>query len=468
MIHSLRFRMMVAVGLLAVAAVASVALAARQRTRAEFRHFLQVEKNSNTPERGTDPMRIAQILDGRCCDAAALDSAQAALAARQAFVVTDAAGGGVIAKGGKPLALLSDLRFARNGDEIAVEGNRGSGANDVTGISLRFNLRGLPVHTAAGTNALLYVFPFPEGDVPAGTAFLGSVDRSLLLATSLIAAIALLATWLLTRRITGPLEELRGAALALSRGDLSRRVENRGSDEIAELGRSFNTMAAELENQQALRRNMVHDVVHELRTPLTALRCRLDSVSDGVAVDPRHELSGANEEIDHLARLVDDLHELALAEARELKFAIAETPLQPVIESAARAAGLEGDRRLRFELRDAPAVLADAVRLRQVVLNLLSNAARYTPADGAITVRATRNGSETAVEVHNTGGELTAEDLAHVFDRFYRADPSRQRATGGTGLGLAIVKNLIEAQGGRVAARCDSSGVTFTFTLPGA
>ena len=125
------------------------------------------------------------------------------------------------------------------------------------------------------------LFPKMKAERPEAM-FLGSVDRSLLLATILIAAIALLATWMLTRRIAGPIEELRGAARDLARGNLGRRVDTRGSDEIAELSRSFNAMAAELENLQTLRRNLVHDVVHELRTPLAALRCRIDSVTDGV------------------------------------------------------------------------------------------------------------------------------------------------------------------------------------------
>ena len=466
MIHSLRFRMMVAVGLLAVAAVASVALTARQRTRAEFRHFLQMEKNSESPARGTDPERIADLLNGLCCAAKALDAAGAALAPQQVLIVADEAGN-VVAKAGRPLARIGGLRFSRTGDEVAIEAGRRVEGSEVTEISLRFDMRGVPIRMSEGGGVLLYVFPFPEADaVPPGAVFLGSVDRSLLLATSLIAAIALLVTWVLTRRIVGPLEELKSASQEVARGNLWRRVETRGSDEVAELALSFNAMAAELEKQQALRRNLVHDVVHELRTPLTALRCRIDSVADGVAADPRKEIDGANEEIDHLARLVDDLHELALAEARELKLVIVSIALRPVVESAARVAGLESDARLKYDLDGTLSVRADAVRLRQVVLNLLTNAARYTPADGTITVGAALGEREVTVEVQNTGSHLADEELAHVFDRFYRADPSRQRATGGTGLGLTIVKNLIEAQGGRVWASRNASGVTFGFALP--
>jgi len=296
--------------------------------------------------------------------------------------------------------------------------------------------------------------------------FLGSVDRSLLLVTTLIAAIALLATWILTRRIAEPIEELRGAARDLARGNLGRRVDIRGSGEIAELSRSFNAMAEELENLQTLRRNLVHDVVHELRTPLAALRCRLDSVTDGVAADPRKEIAGANDEIDHLSRLVEDLHELALAEARDLKLTIVEVPLKPILESAGRAASLETDSRLRMMLENGLVVRGDAVRLRQIVLNILSNAARYTLTDGVIAVSASHRGKETVVEVHNTGSHLTPPEIARVFDRFYRADPSRQRASGGTGLGLSIVKNPVEAHGGRVWGWSDDLGVSFGFALP--
>lgn len=297
-------------------------------------------------------------------------------------------------------------------------------------------------------------------------AFLGSLDRSLLLVTILIAGIALLATWMLTRRMAGPIEELRAAARDLATGNLARRVDARGSDEIAELSGSFNVMAAELERSQLLRRNLVHDVVHELRSPLAALRCRIDSVADGVSSDPLKEIDGANEEIDHLLRLVEDLHELALAEARELRLTISELPLFAIVESAARAAELEGDAGLGVILDQKVLIRGDAVRLRQVMLNLLSNAARYTPQNGAITVTASHQGGEIIVKIHNTGSTLTADEIACVFDRFYRADPSRQRDSGGTGLGLSIVKNLIEAQGGRVWAASDHSGVTFAFALP--
>lgn len=464
--RSLRMRMMVAVGVLALSAVLIVALAVRQRTRAEFRRFRQLETISRSSGTVVDPEPIAQILGGRCCDANVLRAAAATLTPRQVLIVTDESGR-VIAKAGKPLANLSDFRLTRQGDVLAIQALARAGDGVVNSLDLRFHLPGTPMTIADGSTASLYVLPFPDGDAQRPEAvFLGSIDRSLLLITGLIALVALAGTWMLTKRIAEPIEELRTAARDLGQGDLRRRAQITGSDEIADLGRSFNIMAAQLEKQQMLRRNLVHDVVHELRTPITALRCRIDSVVDGIAADPRKQLAGSDDEIAHLERLVDDLHELALAEARELKFDMADAALAPAIESAVRAARLDNDQRLERSVDEGLVVRADKVRVRQVLLNILSNAARYTPADGKITIRVCGRERAAVVEVHNTGSSLTADEIARVFDRFYRVDPSRQRATGGTGLGLAIVKNLVEAQGGRVWAETNEGGVTFGFALP--
>jgi signal transduction histidine kinase len=322
----------------------------------------------------------------------------------------------------------------------------------------------------------LYVLPFPDeaGDRNAAL-FLGSLDRRLVAVTVVVGAMALLITWTVARGLVRPLSELSAATSDLARGNLATRVAPRGGREVVELGRAFNAMAVELDRQQALRRNLVHDVAHELRTPLTALRCRLETVIDGLSPDPGAAMRDLCEEVLHLGRLVDDLQELALAEARELRLDIDEVDLAPVVESAIRAAGLEGDARLRSEVVAGTLVRGDEGRLRQVVLNLLTNAERYTPASGSIVVRAASGGPAAGqaqpeplvgIEVRNSGSRLTTDDLSRVFDRFYRADPSRERGSGGTGLGLAIVKHLIEAQGGRVWARSDEDGVTVGFGVP--
>jgi signal transduction histidine kinase len=459
--------MMIAVGTLAVAAIVAVALTARQRTRTEFRRFQALTKIATSADGGqANAGKVADLLEKHCCDSASLEAAAAALSPRDVYVLADSANQ-IIAKFGKPLEHVSDLRLSRAGQDVTIHLTQNGHGKSAARATLMIHMDGMPVQYQGGGSATLYVFPLPDGEIEQPESiFLGSVDRSLLLVTGLVAAASLLATWTLTRRIVGPVEELRKAARGLAMSDLTRRVSIRGSDEIAELSKSFNAMASELENQQRLRRNLVHDVVHELRTPLTALRCRLDSISDGVSKDPHSEIEGANDEIAHLTRLVEDLHEVALAEARELRLNISDEPLEPIIASAVRAAGLEGDSRLQVVVADGTVLQADPIRLRQVMLNILTNASRHTPPHGTVTVNAHEVDGEVMVEVQNTGSHLSSDEITRVFDRFYRADPSRERSTGGTGLGLAIVKNIVEAHGGRVWARSDDLSVSFVFALP--
>lgn len=477
MVSSLRVRLMIAVGLLAVAAVVAVGITVRQRTRHEFRHFLEVERSiANFQEAGAKAELIASEVGERCCSAETLRAVGAMLPPNQAMIVVgennkDRSGNDspIVARAGGPLEALSEMRVKQAGGVLTISADRRAG-DSVAKMELFFQVAGVAVTLADGRSGRLYVLNFPKADPlkQGGDAFLGSLDRSLLVAIAVVAALALPATWSLTRRIAGPIEELRAAAGDLAQGNLARRVGVRGSDEIAGLSRSFNAMAGEMERQRTLRRNLVDDVVHELRTPLTALRCRVDAVMDGMAKDPQRELAGVDEEVEHLSRLIDDLQELALAEAHELKLTLGEVAAEPVILSAARAAGLDRDARLRVEAEPGLMAYADSVRLRQVVLNILTNAARHTPEGGEILVRAWRQGSETLVEVHNSGSTLNEEEARRVFDRFYRADPSRQRATGGSGLGLAIVKHLVEAQSGRVWASAQGNGVTVSFALPAA
>jgi signal transduction histidine kinase len=462
---SLRARLLIAVSVLALAAAGAVAISARQSTRQEFRKFRDLERSSVAPLADALAESVASALDRRCCSSDALDEAKRRLGPRDVFVVVDPERGQTIASGGPGLREMRDIDIRPQGPALLVEATRTTGA---TAERFSLHFRGGPVRaiqTADGRRleVRVIVLPAQDQDAPAA-AFFRSVDHRLVALTAIIGALAVAATWALTRRIAGPIVELSDATRALAAGNLSRRVSAHGSDEISGLARSFNTMAAELERQQTLRRNLVGDVAHELRTPLTALRCRLESILDGVATDPQVALGGAAEEVRHLSRLVDDLQELALAEAGELALAISPIDIADVVASAARATGLDGDRRARLETPRGLNARGDAVRVRQVLVNLMTNAQRYTPDDGEIHLTARAESAEILIEVRNTGSDLSDEQMARVFDRFYRADPARQRTTGGAGLGLAIVKHLIEAQGGRVwAARGD--GVTFGFSL---
>lgn len=465
MISSLQTRLLMAVGLLALAAVAAVAFTARQSTRQEFERFQDLERIRDASALNGTLDRLAAALGRACCSDVHMAEAARLAGPDQSVLVFDA-NGVLIASAGNNVA-ASDLRATFKGDVMSLNVDV---ADEQTKSRVSLTLKGGPMRRIAladGSPASVHVLP-PLGKGPGQPAdeFLGSVDRRLLFATAVVAVLALGLTWAITRGITGPISDLSSATKDLAGGQLSRRVAANGSDEIAELARAFNAMADRLERQETLRRGLLHDVAHELRTPLTALQCRVETMIDGLAADPGPSLAQVNEEVAHLSQLVRDLEELARAEARELALTIVDVDVADVCRSSVRVAGLDADPRLALETEAGLSVRADAVRFRQILLNLLTNADRHTPAGEAIIVRAFAKHQEAIVEVLNTGSALLPEECERVFDRFYRVDPARQRSTGGSGLGLAIAKHLAEAQGGRVWVTSDLSGVTFGLALP--
>jgi two-component system OmpR family sensor kinase/two-component system sensor histidine kinase BaeS len=288
---------------------------------------------------------------------------------------------------------------------------------------------------------------------PAANANLlvGSVTRTVLLAALSAGAVALVLAALIVRQITRPLNDLSRAAQRIAGGDLSARVTVRSSDEIGALGHSFNQMAGGLQQQEQLRRNLVADVAHELRTPLTGLQGAVEAMQDGVFPVDAENLGALHEEIMLLNRLVDDLRTLANAEAGQLTL---QQHHFDVAELCRRQAGLlhyaAQARSIHLEVAAAGPLLvcADEQRIGQVLHNLLDNALRYTQEGGCVTVAAGRDGSCVVVTVTDDGAGIAAEDLAHIFDRFYRGDRTRVRS--GSGLGLAIARQLVLAHGGDV------------------
>ncbi len=261
------------------------------------------------------------------------------------------------------------------------------------------------------------------------------------------------------------------AARRVADGDLSQRVKVRGGREIAELGESFNTMAETLSREHDLRQNLMADIAHELRTPLTILQGNTEAMLDGVLETNRESLTSLHQETVLLARLVEDLRTLSLADAGQLRLQPGALDLKEVCQQVVRGFQPQlADRGVHLSLEAPgalPAVRADADRTAQVLRNLLSNAAHYTPDGGSITVSAQAEPGGVAVTVADTGSGIPAEDLPRVFDRFYRVDRSRARSSGGSGLGLAIVRQLVEAQGGGVRAESvPGQGSTFSFCLP--
>jgi two-component system OmpR family sensor kinase/two-component system sensor histidine kinase BaeS len=278
----------------------------------------------------------------------------------------------------------------------------------------------------------------------------------------------------ISRSLTSPLQRLAAATRALAAGNLTHRVAVGGSTEVAELSRAFNEMAAALQEAEQLRQNLIADVAHELRTPLSVLQGNLQAILDGVYPLDQTEISRLYDETRLLSRLISDLHELALADAGQLHLNMQATDLAQVLRQTTDnllPAAAAQDVTLTLGLADTlPAVRADPDRIAQVLRNLLVNALRHTPAGGSLSVSARSLPGEVEIAVSDTGEGIAAEDLRHVFDRFWKSDTSRTRDDrwgSGSGLGLSIAKSLLEAHGGRIWAESElGTGSTFYFTLP--
>jgi two-component system sensor histidine kinase BaeS len=309
----------------------------------------------------------------------------------------------------------------------------------------------------------VYVLPADAG----GAVIREPLVPAWIASTLVTAAVALLLAFALSGRILRPVSELTAAAHRMRQGDLEVRVAPRGDDEVARLGRAFNEMAKRLGDTERTKRQMVGDVAHELRSPVTNLRCGLEAIQDGLVALHRDRIDALHSETLLLQRLIADLQDLALADAGGL--ALERQPVD-VAEMVRRAAGADPCGAPVTVSIDpgAAAVSADPSRLEQILRNLISNARRHTPDDGRIEIRARRDAGHVRIAVADTGCGIPAEHLPHVFDRFYRADPSRDRATGGAGLGLAIVRRLVEAHGGTVAAASEGvgRGTTVTISIP--
>jgi signal transduction histidine kinase len=301
--------------------------------------------------------------------------------------------------------------------------------------------------------------------------FLETVNRAVVWAVLLVAAAALLAAVLLSRQLVAPLRQLTAAAEAMSSGDLSQRVDVRTGDEVGDLALAFNRMAGDLQVAEVQRRQMTADIAHELRNPLSVIRGNLEAIFDGIYPADIEHLTPIYEETLLLQRLVEDLRLLSLADAGQLELIRSDVDVEQLLSGVAESAQAVAQDRgitLHVETPEEPLVVdGDADRLRQVIGNLVSNALRYTPAGGAVTLSARRADHRVRFAVTDTGPGIPAEDLSHVFDRFYRGDSARNRASGGSGLGLAIARALVEAHGGTISVESTvGQGATFLVELP--
>ena len=441
MIHSLRFRLVVSFTLVILVVIGSVFFFINRATQDEIRRFVEQ----------VDQMRAERMeigLSGYYLQRGDWEGIQPFVEQwgnlyGQRIILTDA-----------------------NGSVVAdSEGN-------VLGESYAPDSPGRPLSSPWQIDAIgtLYIESSDVGLISLQILF-NEIGRFFIWGGLIGVAIALVITFLLSRRVLAPVKALTSAARQLGRGDFSQRVQVKDKGEVGEMANTFNFMASDLEQAEQLQRNMVADIAHELRTPLSNLRGYLEAVRDGVIKPDADTIRSLDEEAALLSRLVDDLQELSLAEAGELKLVcqaenIGELIKQTVggLQAQAATKGLS----VSVDLPDRlPAVNIDSHRISQVLRNLLENALAHTAEGDAITVTAAQQGNWVEVSVVDTGEGIPAEDLPNIFERFYRVDKSRARATGGSGLGLTIAKRLVEAHGGTIQAQSEGGkGSRFSFTVP--
>ena len=312
-------------------------------------------------------------------------------------------------------------------------------------------------------------------------AYRSALTQSLAWAALVATAAAAVVAWTVTRRVVGPLAELREASAAIATGDYARRLDADAPGEIGDLAGTFNAMAEALERGESIRRQLLSDLSHELRTPLSNLRGYLEALEDGVFTLDAATSAAMRRQVERLGRLIADLSLLSDLEAGEVPVAPLRMDLSGLVHDSAAAF------RARFEERgvglaaDAPPglwVVADANRTAQVLENLLDNALRHTPAGGRVTVRARHDGPSARVEVCDTGPGVPEALREAIFRRLFRGDPSRAARRGeGSGIGLTIARELVVRQGGEIwvegagepkdGASAGGGGACFVFTLPG-
>jgi two-component system sensor histidine kinase BaeS len=297
----------------------------------------------------------------------------------------------------------------------------------------------------------------PEG---ADQAFLGQQLRATWIIAGLSVLLAALVAVLLARGLLAPMRRLTDAARRMADGDYATRVDVHSRDELGELAADFNHLAVSLEANQKMRRQLTADISHELRTPLAVLRGELEALEDGVRPLTATSLASLQAEVTTLSKLIDDLYELSLADVGALAFHMEALDLADTVCSAVQGFTprlMEKGIALQLDLPSVPSqeamVNGDPQRLRQVMQNLLENTLRYTDAGGTLRVHVHQDGQWQQIDVQDSAPGVPEAMLPRIFDRLFRADPSRSRAQGGAGLGLSLCQTIVAAHGGTIEAR---------------
>lgn len=491
MFNSLRLRLLLTMIAVALIAVATVALFSSTTTTQEFKQYVggKIVRDQSVMTTLLNAYKNPATLQQVVITASKSYGDRIVLRGKDGIVIADSEGKLV----GQYMSLPAPPVGADGLQNLVVSAtDSAGGSSTVMGVTVPITDEGTfsgimatPITTTlpssmtfAYSKVDINAVPFsviiaPIGGQPLGVSeqgFLKSVNISLLFAVLAALLAALLLTIFLSRRILRPVEALTAAAHRMEEGDLSQRVKANGKDEIGQLAHAFNAMADGLTRQEQLRRSMVGDIAHELRTPLSNIRGYLEAMRDGIIPPDHLTIASLHDEALTLARMVDELQELTLADAGQLKLNLQPVEIGEIVNKVVSLTQLQASSKgltLLVDIPDhLPPVCADADRVAQVLRNLLNNAISHTN-NGEVRVSARSDGSEVEIKVSDSGCGIPAVHLPFIFERFYRADRARARATGGAGLGLAIVRQLVELHGGRIAAESEPGvGTIFTFTLP--
>jgi signal transduction histidine kinase len=330
---------------------------------------------------------------------------------------------------------------------------------------------GIPLTENGEVVGILVPMRVPFEGNPREVEFIQQTNLTLLYGALVGAVIALLLGIFLSRTITRPIRELTNATHAVSEGDLSQEVPIHSNDELGELAKAFNKMSTELVRSVNARKQMTADIAHELRTPLSLILGHAEAVHDGVLPPSPENFEIIREEAIRLEHLVNDLRTLSLADAGELTMNIQNVEPERLVNEVASLYQYQAQKKnISFELDVAsplPTIEVDPGRMTQVLTNILDNATRHTPEGGRIVLAAKQTGNRVELSVQDSGSGLPPEELERIFERFYQADPSRQRKDGGSGLGLAIAKSIVQAHNGQLSAESDAGkGLKIIVSLP--
>ena len=337
-----------------------------------------------------------------------------------------------------------------------------SGHDSLTASELR-ELLPAEVTISESNDGELYIeeIEYEIAGVPLGEALMILMTASL--------AFGILGGIWVSRSLSRPIGQLAEAVRGIGSRDLGRRVTVHGSRELTDLGQEINRMAENLEQAETVRRNLMADVAHELRTPLTVLEGNLRGILDGVYEPSEEEIAQLFKHTRHLSTLVEDLRELALAEAGSRSFSLRETDLPNLAREAVglfRPAAAEHGIELRLRMSESiPLLRLDTARFRQVLHNLLSNSLRHTSRGGHVDIELRLEHPRVVLSVVDDGAGIEPSELSNLFDRFFRAESGASRDVGGTGLGLAITKAVVEAHGGSISAESAGIGCGARFTV---